>query len=145
MRILRLLIATIVSAAVMFALSYYWHGVLLNDLHLITYDKTLFFGLLTILYLMVGGALSFVLINYRPDEHRILKHVTISVVAGFTLYLIAFVLGVSFKGEGLEHTIVNFTWQMIEQGFGGFVISVYYMVAHRREKLMAFADVRDED
>ena len=145
MKIIRLIIATIFSAIVMFGLSYYWHGVLLNDLQLISYDKTLFFGLLSLLYLLVGGALSFVLMNYKPEENRILKHFTISVVAGFMLYLIAFVLGVSFKGEGIEHTVVNFAWQMIEQGLGGFSISVYYMIAHRREKLMAFADVRDED
>jgi len=145
MKLLRLLIATVFSAVIMFALSYYWHGVLLNDLQLISYDKTLFFGLLGILYLAVGGALSFVLMTYKPEEHRILKHFTISVVAGFMLYLIAFVLGVSFQGEGIEHTIVNFSWQMVEQGIGGFAISVYYMIAHRREKLMAFADVRDED
>lgn len=145
MKILRLFIATIISAAIMFCLSYYWHGVLLNDLQLISYDLTLFMGLLVIVYLLVAAAMSFVLMNYKPAEHRILKHVTISIAAGFMIYLLAFVMGLSFKGEGLEHTLVNFTWQMIEQGVGGFAISVYYMIAHRREKLMAFADVRDED
>ena len=145
MRLPRLLISTVFSAIIMFAVSYYWHGVLLNDLDLISYDKTLFFGLLSILYLLIGGALSFVLMAYKPEENRILKHVTIGVVAGFMIYLIAFVLGVSFQGEGIEHTIVNFTWQMLEQGVGGFSISIYYVIAHRREKLMAFADVRDDD
>jgi hypothetical protein len=145
MKLPRLLIATVLSASIMFAISYYWHGVLLNDLALISYDKILFFGLLSILYLLVGGALSFVLMAYKPVEHRTLKHFTISVVAGFIIYLIAFVLGVSFQGEGIEHTVVNFTWQMLEQGVGGFSISIYYVIAHRREKLMAFADVRDDD
>jgi len=145
MKLPRLLIATVLSASIMFAISYYWHGVLLNDLSLISYDKTLFFGLLSILYLLVGGALSFVLMAYKPAEHRTLKHLTISVVAGFVIYLIAFVLGVSFQGEGIEHTVVNFTWQMLEQGVGGFSISIYYVIAHRREKLMTFSDVRDDD
>ena len=145
MKLSRLLIATVLSASIMFAISYYWHGILLNDLDLISYDKTLFFGLLTILYLLVGGALSFVLMAYKPTEHRTLKHLTIGVLAGFIIYLIAFVLGVSFQGEGIEHTIVNFTWQMLEEGVGGFSISIYYILAHRREKLMAFADVRDDD
>ena len=145
MKLSRLLIATIFSASIMFATSYYWHGILLNDLDLISYDKTLFFGLLTILYLLVGGALSFVLMAYKPAEHRVIKHLTIGVLAGFIIYLIAFVLGVSFQGVGIEHTIVNFTWQMFEQGAGGFSISIYYVLAHRREKLMAFADVRYDD
>lgn len=129
----------------MFGLSYLWHGILLNDLQLISYDLSLFFGLLAIVYLLVGASMAFVLMNYKPEENRILKHFTISIGAGFMIYLLAFVMGLSFRGEGLEHTLVNFTWQMIEQGIGGFAISVYYMVAHRREKLMAFADVRDED
>ncbi|MDC0338398.1 hypothetical protein OAN33_02555 [Flavobacteriales bacterium] len=145
MKLSRLLIATVFGASIMFATSYYWHGILLNDLDLISYDKNLFFGLLSILYLLVGGALSFVLMAYKPAENRVLKHLTISVASGFIIYLIAFVLGVSFQGEGIEHTIVNFTWQMLEQGVGGFSISIYYILAHRREKLMAFADVRDDD
>jgi len=145
MKLPRLLIATVFSASIMFAISYYWHGILLNDLELISYDKTLFFWLLSILYLLVGGALSFVIMAYKPTEHRTLKHLTIGVLAGFIIYLIAFVLGVSFQGEGIEHTVVNFTWQMFEQGAGGFSISIYYVIAHRREKLSAFADVRDDD
>ena len=145
MKITRLLIATVFSAIIMFAISYYWHGVLLNDLELISYDKTLFFGLLSILYLLIGGALSFVLMAFKPEENRTLKHFTIGLAAGFMIYLIAFVLGVSFQGEGIEHTIVNFTWQMLEQGTGGLSISIYYVIAHRREKLMAFSDVRDDD
>ncbi len=145
MKLLRLLIATILSAIVMFALSYYWHGVLLNDLRYISYDKNLFFGLLAIAYLAIGGALSFVLMVYKPEERRVLKHVSIAIASGFLVYLLAFVLGVSFSGKGLEHTVVNFLWQMIEQGIGGFCISAYYIIAHRREKLLSFSDVRDED
>ena len=145
MKLSRLLIATVLGATLMFAISYYWHGVLLNDLERISYDKTLFFGLLGILYILVGAALSFVLMAYKPIENRVFKHLTIGVLAGFIIYLIAFVLGVSFQGEGIEHTIVNFTWQMFEQGAGGIFISIYYVIAHRREKLRVFADVRDED
>jgi len=145
MKLGRLLIATMISSLVMFGMSYYWHGVLLNDLMFITYDKTLFFGLLSILYLAVAGSLSFFLMFYKPEDNRTMKHVTIGVGAGFMIYLIAFVLGVSFKGEGLANTLINFTWQMIEQGTGALFISVFYTIAHRRAKLLAFEDVRDED
>ena len=81
MKLPRLLIATVLSASIMFAISYYWHGVLLNDLQLISYDKTLFFGLLSILYLLIGGALSFVLMAFKPEENRTLKHFTIGLEA----------------------------------------------------------------
>ena len=145
MKLGRLILATIISSIVMFSMSFYWHGVLLNDLMFITYDKKLFFGLLSILYVAVAGALSFFLMFYKPEENRTLKHATIGVASGFMIYLIAFVLGLSFKGEGLANTVINFTWQMIEQGIGALFISVFYTVAHRRAKLLAFEDVRDED
>ena len=144
MKILRLIIGTVLGASVMYGLSFYWHGVLLNDLQFITYDKKLFFGLLTFAYLAISGALAFVLMVYKPADNRLFKHTTISVVSGFLVYLMAFVFGISFEGKGLEHTVVNFTWQMIEQGIGGFVIASYYIIAHKREKLIAFEDVRDE-
>lgn len=144
MNILRLIIATVIGATVMFGMSYFWHGVLLTDLQFISYDKKLFFGLLAIAYLAISGSLSFVLMVYKPLEHRIAKHSTIAVASGFVVYLLAFVLGISIEGGGLEHTFVNFIWQMIEQGVGGFAISSYYILAHRREKLIAFEDVRDE-
>lgn len=144
MKPIRLFIATIIGAAVMLGLSYYWHGVLLNDLKLISYDRNLFFGLLAIAYLAISGSLSFVLMLFKPADYRLAKHTTIAIAAGFMIYLIAFILGVSIEGGGLEHTVVNFLWQMLEQGIGGFIIGAYYILAHRREKLLAFEDVRDE-
>jgi len=117
--------------------------VLLNDLQNINYDKNLFFGLLAVVYLAVGGALSFVLMLYKPEDNRIMKHTTIGIATGFVVYLIAFTLGLSFKGSGLSYAVVDCGWQMVEQATGAFIISFYYRAAHRREKLLAFADPRD--
>lgn len=58
---------------------------------------------------------------------------------GFFIYLIAFVFGISFKGSGTEHIVVDFAWQMIEQGIGGGVIGFVYAMAKRRDKVV-FSD-----
>jgi hypothetical protein len=55
---------------------------------------------------------------------------------GFFIYLIAFVLGISFKGTGAAHVVVDFIWQMIEQGVGGSVVGLIYMLARRYDKSM---------
>jgi len=64
-----------------------------------------------------------------------MKHVSVGVFAGFLIYLIAFVLGVSFNKGGLEHVILDFTWQMIEQAVGITFISVFYSLSYRYDKL----------
>ena len=57
----------------------------------------------------------------------------------FFLYLIAFVLGVSFSSDSaLEHVIVDITWQMIEQSFGGLLIGYLYHVYKELRKAEAF-------
>jgi lipopolysaccharide export LptBFGC system permease protein LptF len=127
----------------MFGLSFIWHGVLLNDFKFIQYDKSIFLGLLALLYLFISFGISFILSLYQPSENKTLKHFGIGGIIGFILYLIVFVLGISLAGKGLTNNIINFLWQMFEQGIGAFVISVYLSMVHRRDKIMAFADEID--
>jgi ABC-type antimicrobial peptide transport system permease subunit len=127
----------------MFGLSFIWHGVLLNDFKFIQYDKSIFLGLLALLYLFIAFGISFILSLYQPEEHKTTKHFGIGGIIGFILYLIVFVLGISLAGKGLTNNIINFLWQMLEQGIGAFVISVYLTIAHRKDKIMAFADELD--
>jgi len=42
---------------------------------------------------------------------------------------------VSFNKGGLVHIILDFIWQMIEQGSGAIFISVFYTLAHRYDKV----------
>jgi lipopolysaccharide export LptBFGC system permease protein LptF len=127
----------------MFGLSFLWHGVLLNDLKFIQYDKSIFIGLLALLYIFIAFGISFILSLYQPQENKTFKHVGIGGVIGFILYLIVFVLGISLAGKGLTNNIINFLWQMLEQGTGALVISLFLTIAHRRDKIMAFADEID--
>jgi len=64
-----------------------------------------------------------------------LKGSLMGMALGFFIYLIAFVFGVSFKGSGFQHIVVDFIWQMIEQGVGGSVVSAVYLLARRRDQV----------
>jgi len=126
---------TVFGTGSMLLLFYVWHGIILNDLSSLQYDPNIFIGLLFILYLSIALSLSFVIGVYNPENYRLFKHLSIGVFMGFLIYLVAFVLGVSFNGGGLKHIVLDFSWQMIEQMLGSGVISIYYLVSYRLEKL----------
>jgi len=131
----RIIVATLIGSLSMLGLSYLWHGIILNDFSSLQYDLNLFFWLLSVLYLFVSFGMSLLLFHYRPEEHRIFKHFSIGLFIGFLMYLTAFVLGVSFSGTALKHVILDFCWQMLEQGVGAFVISCYYIVMVKIDKV----------
>jgi len=55
---------------------------------------------------------------------------------GFFLYLVAFTLGVSFKSGDTKHVVVDFVWQMVEQGVGAVVIAYVFLAAYNLEKAL---------
>jgi hypothetical protein len=63
------------------------------------------------------------------------KGVTIGALMGFFIYLVAFVFGVSFNAGGLKYIVVDFLWQMVEQGVGGAVIGFLFSLYEEMEKL----------
>ena len=134
-KVIRLIISSFFGCFIMLGLSYLWHGLILNDINSLQYDLSIFLWLLFVLYIFIALFLSFILSVYTPENNKRLKHVTIGVFFGFLIYLIAFVLGVSFSEGGLNHILVDFVWQMLEQGIGAGVISVYYTVAYRFDKV----------
>src|SRR5690606_8453813 len=129
----RFLISWLFSFIGMFGLSMIWHGVILNDFQFISYPKILFFELATIAYLTISFALTFVYTYLSMGIGFRLKGSAMGAAMGFFIYLIAFVLGLSFKGSGTQHVIVDFVWQMFEQGFGGVIISFVYKLAKRQD------------
>lgn len=124
------------STLVMLALSLAWHGVILNDLRHVP-DPFWLFSLLAILaYLVIGFTLTFVYTYLSMGIGLKLKGSFMGIALGFFIYLVAFVLGVSFKGSGTEHVVVDFMWQMIEQGVGGTVVGTVYFLARRRDQVL---------
>ncbi|MEM9052803.1 MAG: hypothetical protein AAGC47_12190, partial [Bacteroidota bacterium] len=109
-------------------------GLLLNDLIHSPRPHYLFFGIALLTYIGIGFVLTFVF-NYLSMGIGVkMKGGFMGIALGFFIYLIAFVFGISFKGSGTEHVIVDFIWQMIEQGIGGGVIGFVYAMAKRRDR-----------
>ncbi len=127
------------ATLVMLFFSFLWHGVILNDLIHIPKPYELFYSLAALTYVVIGFVLTFVYTYLSMGIGIKMKGGLMGMALGFFIYLIAFVFGISFKGSGTEHIVVDFAWQMIEQGIGGGVIGFVYAMAKRRDKVV-FSD-----
>jgi hypothetical protein len=135
----RYMIPWLYSSIFMFGLSYVWHGLILNDLSEVSYPLPLFFFLAAIVYSFMGLVMTLTIIKTEISTKKWLNGVIIGSVVGFFLYLIAFVVGVSFSSNAaLEHVILDITWQMIEQSFGGLLIGYLYHTYKEIRKAEAF-------
>ncbi len=124
----RFFVSWIISAVLMYAAFYFWHGIFLNDLDNISFSKTLFLLLAALIYLVI----SFVL--YRVYEMRLLNHIISStllrgvasgIIVGFMLFAVITVLGISFtKHMTMTYMMVDCLWQMAEQVLGGIIIAI---------------------
>jgi len=113
------LLVWLISAIAMFGLSYIWHGVVLNDYHNIKLPLSSFLTLQAIVYLVISFILTFVYHYTHIKRKMKYKGFVIGAVLGFFIYLIAYVLGISFKTGSLNYVIVvDFIWQMFEQAVG---------------------------
>ena len=133
----RFFVAWSLSTAVMLFVSYLWHGVMLNDLIFIPQPAGLFYGLALLAYVVIGFAITFVYNYLSMGIGLRMKGSYMGVALGFFIYLIAFVLGVSFTGSQRAHVVVDFLWQMIEQGIGGTVVGFVYFMARRYDRVSA--------
>ncbi len=126
----QILIPWLASTLVMYGLSYVWHGLALNDLSELKIPMGLYVLLSTVVYVLLGlgltGALRLALhhqwIGIRQGFPW--KGLLLGAVAGFVVYLIAFIFGMSFTDRKLMHILVDVLWQMLEQGFGGLMVSL---------------------
>ena len=132
----KLFYSWIYSSVAMFSLSYLWHGYILNDLDNVQVPLPLYMGLASIVYLVIGLLIAFLYTSLNLFTNLLTKGISFGVAIGFFLYLVAFMLGVSFKADGVEHIVIDFMWQMIEQGAGGFMIGVVHWHFARKEQLL---------
>ena len=110
---------------IMYGLSFLWHGVLLNDYVHIKYPLWLYFLLAGVVYLFIGLMLTY-LYHYTHSHKMQYKGAMMGACLGFFIYLIAFVLGVSFNQNSVHHIVVDFIWQMVEQGIGGSAVGFIF-------------------
>jgi hypothetical protein len=132
----RFFVAFFLASTAMFAMSMIWHGIILNDLKFLEIDLTLFYSLAALAYLVIGFVLTFAYNYLSMGIGLKLKGFFLGVACGFFIYLIAFVLGISYNADDAAHTTVDFVWQMIEQGVGGSIVSAVYFLAAKRDEVL---------
>lgn len=133
----RFFISWIFSGIVMFSLSYLWHGVILNDFERLTYPRATFLTLATIVYLGISLALTTLNTFFEINKKPIFKGLILGLVLGFFIYLIAFVLGISFNSTPkFEYIALDVAWQMFEQGLGGLVCGLVFDYFLMRDKML---------
>jgi hypothetical protein len=125
-----ILLPWLFSTAVIFGISYVWHGLALTDLQELKIPLTLYFILALIVYLVIGLALT-IGINKAVQYELIslkgpfpLTASLLGAAVGFFVYLVIFVLGMTFTKHGIMHVVVDIIWQMFEQGLGGLTVSL---------------------
>ncbi len=121
------------SALIMLSLSLFWHGVALNDLSYIEFPLPMFVLMASLVYFAIGVCLASVMLNvaYKGDN-LLFKQFSTGALLGLVLYLMAFVLGISFKTQTF-HIVLDFLWQMTEQGVGALAVVLYAFVARIME------------
>ena len=125
----RFFISWIASSIVMFALSYMWHGVFLTDFSRLSYPISIFLVFAAFVYLIIGfitaKAIDIKLLENKFKRKPLLKGLVTGAAFGFTLFVITYVVGVSFStGSKLENLLLDGCWQTIEQGIGGIVVGI---------------------
>jgi hypothetical protein len=134
-----ILLPWLLSGVVMYGLSYLWHGIILNDLDELRIPHALYFILAGVVYLVLGLGLTISVHKAIQYEWISLKGpfpamcMLLAAAVGFFVYLVIFVLGMSFAKSGAMHVVVDALWQMVEQALGGLTVSlgiIYDM--HRR-------------
>ena len=135
------LVPWIFSALVMYVLSYLWHGIFLTDLEELTIPLGLYFVLAAIVYLAIGFALTLFVDQALLHGWIELKSgfpivsFLFAGVLGFLLYLLVFVLGISFSASEAKHVLVDILWQVAEQGIGGACVALGIIHDMRRTQV----------
>jgi hypothetical protein len=125
----------------MFLLSWVWHGLALRDLQELTIPKPLYHTLAGLIYLVIGFGLT--IGTHTAIQHQFISLKTgfpvsammIGAAVGFFVYLVIFVLGMSFAKSGAVHMLVDVLWQMLEQGVGGLMVSLGIIYDMRQQYL----------
>jgi len=120
----------LLSAVVMYGVSWVWHGYVLSDFQDLTVPRWLYLVLAGVVYLVLGLVQTILTHKAVQYEYISLKKaflfmaMLLSAVVGFFVYLVIFVLGMSFAKHGMAHVLADVVWQMFEQAIGGLMVSL---------------------
>jgi len=130
----------ICSTAAMFGLSYFWHGVVLNDYSLLNYPLGIFLSCTAFVYLIIGFVISYAyrfLTLRKKIRDRFLKGIIAGSSVGVLLFIITLVLGISYsKHLTLHNVLIDLAWQIIEQTAGGITVSIIHYSIWEDERFL---------
>lgn len=132
-------LAWIFTFAFLYALSYVWHGVILNDLSRVSIPKNVFLLLVAAVYFCISFALTFLAQILPMDKKSHVKGLIVGAPMGLFIYLVAFVFGISFySNPTFAHILFDLGWQIFEGGIGGVVagglLSFFTFIATENKK-----------
>jgi len=112
----------IVSALLMYALFYIFHGILTNDLLKISIPRSVFLTVAALVYLVLGFSMS-VLLDASFFKKEVKSTYTRAFIAGpivgLFLYAVALIVGISFSAKfTMINMLVDIGWQVFEQTVG---------------------------
>jgi hypothetical protein len=103
----------------------------LNDYAQISYPLGIYLTAAAVAYLFIGFLVNraFVIPFFdRISRHPLARGPAIGFACGMLVYIISIVVQVSInKDMNMKYFLLDFTWQGIEQAFGGFVVGLVYM------------------
>jgi hypothetical protein len=125
-----ILLPWLLSTVSMYVVSYLWHGLALTDLQELAIPLGLYLALAAIVYIVIGLILTIGVHKAVQYEYVSLKgpfpltSALLGAAVGFFVYLVIFVMGMTFTKHGMMHVVVDIVWQMFEQGIGGLAVSL---------------------
>jgi hypothetical protein len=127
----------LLSGISMFALSYLWHGTILNDLKDIGQDLGLYLLFSITGYLLLGLLYAVLQLGlFRMDwidakENPVPKMMFSGLCMGVIMGCVLLALTLPLKGRvQAEHVWLDLAWQVVEQGMGG-LFAALGMFIHR--------------
>jgi len=133
----KILYTWIAASATMFSLSFIWHGVVLNDFLNLTYPKEIFSPLFSLLYLAIGLVFAVAIGYVEIIKNIYYKSLIFGSFGGFIIFLIAFLLGVSFNSEvKVTYIALDLIWQVFEQSAGGLVAGYVYLFIEQERRFL---------
>jgi hypothetical protein len=130
---LRFFLSWIISAVVMFALFYLWHGVFLNDFKRIQFPLSWFVTFAALTYLIFGAGIYMLFESHimRRMRNLVARGLICGVIAGFSLFMIATIINISLTSNlTMQHLLVDCIWQMSEQIVGAMVVVILKVTIH---------------
>ena len=125
----------ILTSAIMFGLSYFWHMYALNDIDRPSFDMTYYYIFAPILHvcitLFIALVISLDLMNFL-FSNKILGSFFAGAFIGVVIYLIQLIFGISFnKDTTIAYITIDLLWQIIHKGTGGVILKLLYRRADR--------------